>query len=319
MKAWACSPCGISSFFEVPRNLSKDPRAIGSRGGGFCITKGVTAEVSIEPISGETSVVETFINGHRVDFYIARRAALKVLSLVDEAYRVVIRQKIEPPIGCGFGTSAASALATALATSKALGLNLSLWKLAEIAHVVEVECCTGLGTVSGLVTGGVVIVKKPGAPREGYTLQIPADGAFKIVAAAFQPIEKKKVLLSKSQLQQINSLGRRALQMVLAKPTLDTFLKAAKFFSENSGLASRKVRIAIALAERRGALAAFQNMIGEAIHAIVPPHRVDEVVQALEELSPPRIMVSDLHFEGLKARLAEHLALVRKSNKMRGA
>ncbi len=312
LKAWAYSPCGISSFFEVPSSLSKDPRAIGSRGGGFCISRGVTAEVSVEPISGETSVVETFINGHQVDFYIARRAVLKVLNMVDGAYRVVVRQKIEAPIGCGFGTSAASALATALAASKALGLNLSLWKLAEIAHMVEVECCTGLGTVSGLVTGGVVVVKKPGAPREGYTLQIPVDGVFKIVAAAFQPIEKKKVLLSRYQLQQINRLGRKALQMVLAKPTLDTFLKVAKFFSENSGLASRKVRTAIALAEGRGALAAFQNMIGEAIHAIVPPHRVDEVAQALEELSPPHIMVSDLHLEGIKAQLAERLAIVGK-------
>ena len=319
MKAWAYSPCGISSFFEVPSNLSKDPRAIGSRGGGFCISKGVTAEVSIEPISGETSVVETFINGHQVDFYVARKAVLKVLDMVDGAYKVVVRQRIEAPIGCGFGTSAASALATALAASKALGLHLNLWKLAEIAHVVEVECCTGLGTVSGLITGGVVVVKKPGAPREGYTLRIPVDNTFKVVAAAFQPIEKRKVLLSRSQLQWINSLGRKALQMVLAKPTLNTFLKAAKFFSENSGLASCKVRTAITLAERKGALAAFQNMIGEAIHAIVPLHRVDEVAQALEELSPPRIVVSDLHFEGLSARLAEHLALVRKSNKIGGA
>jgi len=294
--AKAFSPCGISSFFEVPDLGVKDPRLVGSRGGGFCVDRGVWVRVSVEPLDGtEGHVVKTYLNGEERNMYVAKAAALEVLRLARGFYRVIIEQNIGCPIGCGFGTSGASALATAIALSKALNLKLSLWDVAEVAHVVEVECRTGLGTVSGLITGGVVVVKRPGAPREGSTLRIPFnEEGLKIVAASFRPVDKRQVLLSRDALNRINEIGRVALREVLLKPELNTFLKAAKFFTEEAGLASPIVRKAIKIAESRGALVALQNMVGEAIHALVPPHRIEEVKDALSELNA-QILTMDVY------------------------
>jgi len=300
--ASAFSPCGISSFFEVPELDVKDPRLLGSRGGGFCIEKGVKVKVTLKPLGGvKRYVIKTYMNGSERDLYVAKASALRVLKLVKGGYEVKIEQDIGCPIGCGFGTSGASALATALALSKALNLKLNLWQVAEIAHVVEVECCTGLGTVAGLITGGVVVVKEPGAPREGSTLRIPLtrEEELMIVAASFRSVEKYKVLLSREAMERVNAVGRMALKEVLRKPTLETFLKAAKFFTERSGLASPLVRKAIKVAEGRGALVALQNMIGEAVHAVVPLSKVDEVREALSELTP-NVIVSRIYQRGLK-------------------
>ena len=88
-----------------------------------------------------------------------------LLSKMNEKYDVTVEHQIEVPIGTGFGTSAGGALTAGLALKEALDLPLTYNQIGKIAHVAEIECQTGLGTVSSLTfTGGCVLVVEPGAP-----------------------------------------------------------------------------------------------------------------------------------------------------------
>ena len=291
----AYSPCGISSMFQVciPPGAAP-PEQVGSRGGGFCISKGVIATVKVED-SGDF-IVETLVNGKPVDMYVAKKVVEKILDkhVGSREFKVKIEQQIEVPIGCGFGTSAASALAVGLALNKALNLNLNITEIARIAHIVEVECYTGLGTVSGLITGGVVLVVKPGAPREDKTLRIPVPNNIKIVAAASKPMSKKDIILSEELVKEINVLGKKLVDEVQANPTFKVFLKAAKTFTQQSKLITPWVKEAIKVAEESGAIIALQNMIGEAVHAVVIEDSVDSVSKALEKITE-NVIVTDIY------------------------
>ena len=50
----------------------------------------------------------------------------------------------------GFGTSAGGALTTGLALKEAIKLPLTYNQIGQVAHAAEIQCLTGLGTVSSL-------------------------------------------------------------------------------------------------------------------------------------------------------------------------
>lgn len=298
-KGRAYCPCGISSIFQVCKPPgSAPPEHVGSRGGGFCISKGVIAEVEIEEYGD--FIVETLVNGYHENMYVARKMVEKILDehVGIREFRVRVSQQVEVPLGCGFGTSAASALAVGLALNKALNLNLGLMEIARIAHIVEVESYTGLGTVSGLITGGVVLVIKPGAPKEDTTIKISSPENVKIVAASSKPMSKKNIILNETLIRNINKLGKELVDRIQRNPSFYTFIKAAKKFTQQSQLATPWVKEAIKIAESSGVIVALQNMIGEAIHTVVEESIVDKVVRALEKTSK-HVIVSDIKKNGV--------------------
>ena len=71
-----------------------------------------------------------------------------------ENFEIIVEHHVEVPLGAGFGTSGAAALSLALALNEALSLGLSKIEAAQLAHVAEVECKTGLGTVIAETFGG---------------------------------------------------------------------------------------------------------------------------------------------------------------------
>jgi len=90
--------------------------------------------------------------------------------------------------------------------------------------------------------------------------------------------------------RKINMLGDSALRRVIADPSLDTLGEAGEWFSQKLGLMSLGVKKLVTTAKSAGALHASQNMIGHAMHAIVPPERVKSVARALASSSlKPRV------------------------------
>ncbi|MEM2971470.1 MAG: hypothetical protein QW270_03505 [Candidatus Bathyarchaeia archaeon] len=303
--AKAFSPAGISSFFEICDTMPNgtpitDPEKIGARGGGFGFQKGVTTEVKVS--EAEKTGIHIFINGRSApEAETTRTVAEMLLERASEKYSVVVRHWVEVPIGAGFGSSAAGALTTALALSKALGLNLTYNQLGKIAHIAEVKCKTGLGTVGPLMIGGCVITVEPGAPGIAQIDRIPISEDYVIVAGFIGSIPTREVLASHEKRLAVNKWGRKILEKILAEPSLENFLACCRWFAEKTGFTTERVRKLMEIAEEVGAVGAAQNMVGEAVHALATPENAERVTQAFKRVLPKEnVLVANVAVQGAK-------------------
>jgi len=304
-RARAFSPAGISSFFEICDRTPDgapitDPEKIGARGGGFVISKGVLTEVSLA--KAKEKQIRVFINGRLwPEAETTRTVVETLLRRFSETYHVTVRHHVEVPIGAGFGSSAAGALGTALALSKALNLNLTYNQLGRIAHVAEVRCQTGLGTVGPLMLGGCIVTAEPGAPGYASIDRIPVSPNHRIIAGTYRPFPTKEMLSSQEKRGIINEWGRRTLEKILTDPSLENFMQTCKEFAIGTGIVTSRVQKLIELAEKAGAVGAAQNMVGEAVHALVTVDKVEGVVQAFKKvMSSEKIIIAKIDLQGAR-------------------
>jgi pantoate kinase len=301
----AFSPAGISSFFEICdmttngkpiRNLER----VGARGGGFGTQKGVTTEVHVSET--KMSDVHVFINGKSAPEAETTKTVVQLLlAKVSEKYKVTVRHNVEIPIGAGFGSSAGGALTTALALSQALDLKLTYNQLGRIAHVAEVKCKTGLGTVGPLMLGGCVLTIEPGAPGAAVIDRIPISSDHVIVAGVFGPTPTKAVLSSPERRSAVNKWGRKTLERILSEPSLENFLSCCREFAEKTGFTTERVRTLMRLADKAKAIGAAQNMVGEAVHALTTLENAENVVQAFKQVLPPnKILTAQVDLQGAR-------------------
>lgn len=301
----AFAPAAISSFFEIHDAEGKKPivdlEKVGSRGGGFGLQRGVSTEVTVK--DAETNKVKVFINSLPAP---EAKTTIKVvealLSGIAAKHDVTVRHNIEVPIGAGFGTSAGGALTAGLALKQALDLPLTFNQIGKVAHIAEIQCQTGLGTVSSLTsTGGCVLVVEPGAPGICQLDRIPITQDFMVVAGFFQSRIPKTVLGDLEKKQKINRRGKETLKAILAEPTLKNFLDQCWEFSQNAGFATPNVKKLVKLANEAGALGAAQNMLGEAVHALVLEEHAKEVAEAFKRVLPTEnVLMSKIDFQGVR-------------------
>jgi len=304
-RARAFSPAGISSFFEIcdrtpDGKLIADPEKIGARGGGFSPDKGVSTEVIVA--EAEEKRVQVFINGECYPEAETTKSVVETLTAkVSEKYAVTVIHSVEVPIGAGFGSSAAGALGAALALSKVLGLNLTYNSLGRVAHVAEVKCRTGLGTVGPLLFGGCGLTIEPGAPGLAHLDRIPVSPDHRLVVGTFRPYPTKEMLSSPEKREVINEWGRKTLKKILSGPSLETFMGACKEFAVRTGFVTSRVKKLIELSEKAGAIGAAQNMLGEAVHALVMVDNVESVHEAFKKLLPEeKIIIANIDFQGAR-------------------
>jgi pantoate kinase len=307
--AKAFSPAGISSFFEICDRTGDgkpitDLERVGSRGGGFGIQKGVLTEVSIS--EAKKSNICVFINGKLApEAETTITIAQMLLIKADKLFDVVINHKIEVPVGAGFGSSAAGALTAGLALSKALDAPLTFNQIGRMAHVAEVQCKTGLGTVGPLMLGGCGLTIEPGAPGISIIDRIPISDNYVIVAGVFGATPTKKVLDSAEKRREVNRYGRRTLETILAEPSVENFMACCLDFAEKAGFMTARVKRLVELAKKAGAVGVAQNMVGEAVHALVPEENMEEITEAFKQVLPnEKILAAKIDFQG--ARLVSH-------------
>jgi len=304
--AKAFSPAGISSFFEIcDTTLNGKPildlERIGARGGGFGLQKGVMTEVYVS--KAENDSIHVFINEKDAPEAETTKTVARMLleKVSSKTYNVVVKHKVEIPIGAGFGSSAAGALGTALALSRALGLNLTYNQIGRIAHAAEIKCKTGLGTVGPLMLGGCIITIEPGAPGIALIDRIPISTDYVIVAGVFGSILTKDVLSSPERRLAVNKWGRKTLEKILSEPSLENFLACCRNFAEKTGFMTERVRTLIRVAEKAGAIGAAQNMVGEAAHALTTSENAENVVQAFKQVLPQeKILVAPVDIQGAR-------------------
>ena len=304
-RATAFSPAGISSFFEIcdrtpEGKLIADPEYVGARGGGFSPDKGVSTEVIVA--EAEESQVQVIINGENCPEAATTKSVVEMLtSRVSESYAITVIHQVDVPIGAGFGSSAAGALGAALALSQALGLNFTYNQLGRIAHVAEVKCKTGLGTVGPLLFGGCGLTLEPGAPGIARLDRIPVSSDHRLVVGTFRPYPTKELLSSQESRVNINAWGRKALKRILADPSLENFLGACKEFAVGTGFVTDRVQKLMTLAEKAGAVGAAQNMLGEAVHAVVTVEKMGDVYDAFRTVLPEeKIITAKIDSQGAR-------------------
>ena len=305
----AFAPAGISSFFEICDTAADgtpltDLERVGSRGGGFVIQKGVHTQVEIA--EAKRNAVEVSIDGKLApEAETTRTVAEALLSKSNKKYVVTVSHMVEVPVGAGFGSSAAGALGTALALSKALELKLTYNQLGRIAHVAEVKCKTGLGTVGPIMLGGCILTVEPGAPGISVIDRIPLSDDYMVVAGVFGSTPTKQVLASAEKRREVNRWGRKTLEAILAEPSLENFMACCLDFAEKAGFMTARVRQLVKLAEKAGAVGAAQNMVGEAAHALALEENAAEIAEAFKQVLPnEKILVAKIDFQG--ARLVKH-------------
>lgn len=304
--AKAFAPAAISSFFEINDTQNGKPivdlEKVGAVGGGFGLQKGVNTTVTVQ--EAPKNSVKVFIGSIPApQAKTTIRVAESLLSKTAARYDVTVDHQIEVPIGTGFGTSAGGALTTGLALKEALALPLTYNQIGKIAHVAEIQCQTGLGTVSSLTfSGGCVLVVEPGAPGICQIDRIPIPPDYMVVAGYIKSnIPKKPFLSSPHRKQEINGYGKKTLKAILDETSLENFLECCWEFSQKAGFATDKVRELVLLAKKAGAIGAAQNMIGEAVHAVVHEDKARSVAEAFKQALPQeQVMVSRIDFQGAR-------------------
>ncbi|NLF87387.1 hypothetical protein GX563_01030 [Candidatus Bathyarchaeota archaeon] len=303
--AKAFAPGAISSFFEIYDTENGQPLTdltkVGAIGGGFGLTKGTYTTVTAT--EAKESSLNVTINNQPVLAKTTQQVVETLLGHTDKKYSITVDHIIEVPIGMGFGTSAGGALTTGLALKQALSLPLTYNQVGQVAHVAEIQCLTGLGTVSSLnFGGGLILVTKAGAPGICQIDRIPISPDYVVVIGYYPSlIPKKSVLSSPEKKKEINGYGRIALEAILADPSLENFLDRCLEFAERAGFTNDRIRALVKAAKNAGAVGAAQNMIGEAVHAVVHEENALSVTEAFKQTLPKgQVLVSRVDFQGAR-------------------
>ena len=263
IKTKTYSPSHITGFFVIIDD--KNPLYKGSVGCGIVLEAGCVTEVSLDnnPPPGGTKIkINSVEEEANTTKYVVERLAGKY----EHEFNVRVSTVFDVPVGVGLGASGAGALSTALALNELLSLDMTLNKIAQVAHCAEVENSTGLGDVIGETYGGVVIRKKPGPPGIGMIDKIP-HRSEKISYVVFGKKSTKAVLSDDSMKRRINKAGREAMKELIRKPNLENFMLTSRNFSLRSEIISDKCREAIEAVEAEGQVASVA-MLGDTVFVI---------------------------------------------------
>jgi len=284
-QASAFSPCNITGFFRIHDSFH-DPLRVGSTGAAVALANGVTTRVSLRR-TRHPSIVSRF-NGQRLDGKAVSNEVARIYSELDErSWQVEISHECRFPPGRGYGTSGAGALGLSLALNEAMGLSLSMLEAAQIAHLCEVECRTGLGTVASVFSGGLTVRRVPGAPEIGQVRKLTLPSSLRVVSATFGPISTRRVLADDYLKKTINNCGRALIERFLQDVSYSNFMSISRKFSNCVGLMSSRLRRAMNTLDSSG-FSCSMMMLGESLFCLLPREDVSPVEEIFRsnELTP---------------------------------
>jgi pantoate kinase len=215
--------------------------------------------------------------------------------------QIVIKHTVDVPIGAGFGTSGAAALGLALALNKTFDLGLSSIEAAQLAHVAEIECKTGLGTVIAEYFGGVEIRVKPGAPGIGEIRNIPVPKDVVVACLAFGSLSTQKFLTNPQTRRKTREIGGDLVNALMKDESVTNFMALSRQFAEHLGLITRRIRMTLDATDE-ASLICSMPMFGESVFTLIERKNLKSILEVFEKCkSKGRIIVSGV--DQLGARL----------------
>ena len=274
--ATAFAPCHITGLFQI-FDGSEDALHAGSAGAGVSLELGAKTVVIIEKDLKHSLKVN--INGRVTNSaHVSEHVVNTFLSRFGEVEHDTINVKhyIGTPVGAGFGTSGAAALSLALALNAALDLGISKIEAAQLAHIAEVECKTGLGTVIAETFGGFEIRVKPGAPGIGEIERPPIPEDTVVACLNFGPLSTKRFLSNRETRGRINRFGGGLISELIERPTLINFMKLSRQFAEHVGLITERVRNVLDAMDQVGIVCSMP-MFGESLFTVTNEKNVEPI------------------------------------------
>ncbi len=244
-------PASVTCIFSP--EISDNPLNSGSIGVGFTINMGVTAK--------RGNGIK--FNGKPIEFptveYVLNRIGLNGVEL-----------RSELPLGCGFGLSGASALATAMLSEQP---NIHL---ADLAHEAEVLNRTGLGDVVTQVFGGLVVRKNASCPSKAIVLKFAWN--LELDFLIIGKIDTKEFLSEDVTRKRIKKAGIYWTKEFIKNPTIDNLFRCSNGFAKETGLIEFVEDVIEAVKSQNGL--ASMVMLGKAVFAL-------NGFKALEEFGKP--------------------------------
>jgi len=283
--AVAFAPCHITGVFQI-FDESADTLCNGSKGAGVSLVLGAKTTVDIKEASDYHLRVS--INDHSANSAeVSRNVVNAFLTRLGEKkkFEIAVKHQIGVPIGAGFGTSGAGALSLALALNRALDLGMSRIEAAQIAHIAEVECKTGLGTVLAETFGGLEIRVKPGAPGIGEIkcLLVPENAV--VACHVLGPLSTRRSLTNPETRTRINSCGSELVNELVKAPTIINFMRLSRQFAEHVGLISQNMRTVLTATDKAGIVCSM-SMFGDSVFTITDEENVEKIGRIFQEHGP---------------------------------
>ncbi|TMI60439.1 hypothetical protein E6H12_10360 [Candidatus Bathyarchaeota archaeon] len=229
---------------------------------------GVTTMVSLRR-TRHPRIVARFNGDQLTTEAVSIEVARRYCELDGRSWNTEISHQSAVRSGLGYGTSGSGALSLSLALNEAMGLSLSMPEAAQIAHLCEVECKTGLGTVASVFSGGLTVRTAPGAPEIGQLRKLNLPSSLSVVSASFGPISTRRVLADHHLKKTINACGQALIQKFLGDASYSNFMTISRKFSNCVGLMSSRLRRAVSALDLSGYTCSMM-MLGESLFCLLP-------------------------------------------------
>jgi pantoate kinase len=268
------SPCNITGFFRI-HSEPRDPTQAGSTGASVAISKGVTTRVTAKKARRSTFSVN--FNGQPLTKNsVSALVVRKYIELEGNSWNIEVDHRSQLPTGCGYGTSGAGALSLSLALNEALEVSLSRVEAAQIAHVSEVECKTGLGTVASVFSGGFGLRTAPGAPGVGKITKISVPRTLRLVTATFGPISTHRVLGNALLKDRVNRCGKDLVEKFDTDHLQTSFMELSRKFSDCLSLMSQRLKWLVGRLDSAG-FKSSMVMLGESLFCMSTQEEAGEI------------------------------------------
>jgi pantoate kinase len=277
--ASAYAPGHITGLFQIC-DTPEDLLLKGARGSGVTINRGVHTKVKIE--SFERTSHQIFINSRQVEAPVTEKVLEKYYLLVDQPYYVKVEHFVEIPITAGFGSSGAGALSLSLALNEALGLNMTKIRAAQIAHIAEIECGTGLGSVTASLNGGFGVAIVPGGPGFNKAEVYEETEGLKTVYLNLGPISTKVALKNPFLRKRINEIGGVYVDKLEKFFSPQRFMEYSRKFAEHLNLITDRLRHILDNTDKAGYLCSMA-MFGEVAFSVLEEDRVEGLQYVFED------------------------------------
>jgi pantoate kinase len=280
--ASAFAPGHLTGLFQIC-DQPNDPLKKGSRGSGVSLDLGVHTKVTTEPAKDTTWSIK--INGKTTgEAFVSENVLTKFSKLIKPQF-ITVEHVVETPIIAGFGSSGGGALSLALALNEAAGAGLPRIGASQIAHVAEIECKTGLGSVFASERGGFGILTRPGAPGVGEAISYPDAGKLRAVYVYFGPIPTKEALSNPALRVKINEMGGKFVDELTKDPTPTRFMRLSRQFTDHVGLATPKLKKLFERMDSAG-YTFTMAMFGEVAFSVMERRKTEEAAELVESSFP---------------------------------